>query len=83
MAALARIAPRHDDLVTFTGTDVVVAARAPVRLLGLVRLHVADVDVVGVVSVVGPAVVGHGIAQAKKTQTSSASTTKSAAPTKT
>jgi 2-(1,2-epoxy-1,2-dihydrophenyl)acetyl-CoA isomerase len=37
---------RDDDLVTFTDPDLVVAPRAPVGLLGFVRLHVPDVDAV-------------------------------------
>jgi len=36
--------PRNDDLVAFTDTDLVITARASVRLFRLVRLHVADVD---------------------------------------
>ena len=45
-----------DDLVAFAGADLVIAARAAVRLLGFVRLDVADVDaVVGF----GPAVRAH------------------------
>lgn len=34
----------HHDLVTFADTDLVIAPRAPVGLLGLVRLDVTHVD---------------------------------------
>jgi hypothetical protein len=76
-----------DDLVTLTRADLVVAARAPVRLDGLVGLHVAHVDRAGIVGVVGPVVVGHWqrlrAGQEKKAQASNASTITTAAPTNT
>jgi hypothetical protein len=55
-AVLGRIERDHD-FVALTGTDLVVAARAAVRLLGLVRLHVPDIDPrLVMVCVFGPAV---------------------------
>src|SRR5262249_52893243 len=39
-------AARHHHLVTEAGRDLVIAARAAIRLHGLVRLHVLDLDVV-------------------------------------
>ena len=83
MASRLGISTRHDDLVALTGADVVVAARAPIGLHGLVRLDVADVDRIGGV-VVGPVVLRHRDGDYEKNaQASSASTTANAAPTNT
>lgn len=54
---------RDHDLVPFAGPDLVVTARAPVELRGLVGLHVAHVDCVWAVVirtvVIWPIVFGH------------------------
>ena len=44
MAPLVGVFPRNHDLVAFARPDLVVAAGAPVALLGFVRLDVAHVD---------------------------------------
>ncbi len=49
MAAIGGRSTWHDDLVSFAGADLVVAAGTAIRLHGLVRLHVPDLDVVDVV----------------------------------
>ena len=62
MPSLVRIGARHDDLVAFAGTDLVVTARAPVVLHCVVGLYVANIDGVRVVprpGVWGPGVFGH------------------------
>ena len=46
MAAQIGRVERHDDLVPGSGPDLVVAARAAVRLHRLVRLDVPDLDLV-------------------------------------
>ena len=46
VAAILGSLAGHDDLVPFTGPDLVVAAGTAVGLVGLVRLHVPDVDAV-------------------------------------
>jgi hypothetical protein len=51
-----RVGAGDDDLVALGGPDLVVAARAAVGLLRLIRLHMTNVDVV---VVVGPAVRAH------------------------
>ena len=75
------------DLVALAGADLVVTARAAIRLDGFVGLHVAHVDRTGVFDAVGPVVVGHArrvrARQAKNAQASNASTTTTAAPTTT
>ncbi len=61
MASLLGSVERDDDFVALARADLVVAARTPVGLVGLVRLHVPDIDrrvVAGVVRV-GPVVLGH------------------------
>ena len=74
--ARLRVVVRDDDLVALAGPDLVVAARAAVRLHRLVRLHVADLDRVGSSS--GSRTVGHG--QPPKTaQTTSPAITTNAA----
>lgn len=85
MAALAGIGAGHDDLVALTGTDLVIAAGAAVRLHCLIGLHVLDVERVGIVDLVGPVVVvDHRRGDyAKSAHTSSAITTTTAAPTNT
>lgn len=47
MAPVLGVIERDDDLVAFAGPDLVVTARASVRLHRFVRLHVTDVDRVG------------------------------------
>ena len=48
---------RDDDLMPFSGADLVVAPGAAVRLVGLVRLHVPHLDPARLVTlVVGPVV---------------------------
>ena len=67
MTALGGIATGYDDLVAFTGPDLVVAPGTAVGLHRFVRLHVADVDDVRLAPVPGfgrtgvgsPGVVGH------------------------
>jgi hypothetical protein len=44
MAPVLRCVERDHDFVSLTRPDLVVAARTAVRLVGLVRLHVANVD---------------------------------------
>ena len=87
VAPVVRVRAGDDDLVALAGTDLVVTARTPVRLDGFVRLHMAHVDRAGILDVVGPVVVGHAAClrerQAKNAQANSASTTTTAAPTKT
>jgi hypothetical protein len=46
VAAILGRVERHHDLVTLTRADLVVAARAPIRLHRFVRLHVSHADVV-------------------------------------
>jgi len=46
---IARRGARDDDLVSLTGTDLVVTARTAVRLHSLVRLHVPHIEVLGIV----------------------------------
>jgi len=44
VAPVVRRVERHYDLVPLAGTDLVIAAGAAVRLVGLVRLDVPDLD---------------------------------------
>ena len=46
VSACRRVVERDDDLVALTGRDLVVAARAAVRLHRLVRMDVADLELV-------------------------------------
>ena len=47
MAAVLWRVERHHDLVTFALADLVIATGAPVHLVGLVRLDVPYLDLVG------------------------------------
>jgi len=70
MASLLGSVERDDDLVALAWADLVVTARTSVGLVGLVRLHVPDVDrrVVVVVGV-GPVVLGHRLCPATRKDT--------------
>jgi hypothetical protein len=60
VASVLRRVERDHDFVSLSRADLVVAARTAVRLVSLVRLHVANIDarVVGA-RFVGPFVPGH------------------------
>jgi len=67
MTSVLRCVERDHNLVTLARTDLVVAARTPVRLVGLVRLHVANIDPRFVpCAVVGPVIAGHRVCSAAR-----------------
>jgi hypothetical protein len=60
MTSVLRCVERDHDFVSLAGPDLVVAARTPVGFVGLIRLHVANIDRWVVRrAVVGPVVPGH------------------------
>jgi predicted transcriptional regulator len=87
VAPIVGVRAGDDDLVALAGTDLVIAARTPVRLDGFVGLDVAHVELTGIFDVVGPVVVGHvrrlRARQEKNAQANSTRTTTTAAPTNT
>ena len=75
MPPVLRCRGGNDDFMTLAGPDLVVASGAPIGLLGLVWLHVANIDADLFVSVgVGPVVLGSHRGRAAHS-TSNATTT--------